>query len=91
MTHHQHMTPAEQIAAVLAAPVPVCPNCEHGMDPHGSDPGGICGVGDGGGSPCTCLLTPSAIHDLSRQGASIMTLTDLSPSQVASQEQEAAS
>ena len=31
----QHMTRDEQIKAVLSAPVPICPSCEHGMDPHG--------------------------------------------------------
>ena len=56
----QHMTRDEQIKAVLSAPVPICPSCEHGMDPHGLNPGDICGVSGG----CPCLLTPSAIHHL---------------------------
>ena len=51
------MTRDEQIAAVMAAPIPICPCCKHGMDPHGADPGGVCGVGG-----CECLLTPSTIH-----------------------------
>lgn len=55
----QHMTRDEQIKAVLSAPTPICPSCEHGMDPHGANPGDICGVGG-----CPCLLTPSAIHHL---------------------------
>ena len=56
----QHMTRDEQIKAVLSAPVPICPSCEHGMDPHGLNPGDICGVSGG----CPRLLTPSAIHHL---------------------------
>lgn len=56
------MTQDQEVAAVLSAPVPECPNCGHGMDPHGADPGGPCGV-----SGCKCLLTPSAIHYLLEQ------------------------
>ena len=55
----ERMPRAEQVEHVLDAPVPLCPNCSHGMDPHGSDPGGPCGVGG-----CVCVLTPSAIHHL---------------------------
>ena len=33
------MTRDEQIAAVMASPIPICPCCEHGMDPHGADLG----------------------------------------------------
>ena len=61
--HQQNMTRGEQIKAVLFAPVPICPNCGHGMDPHGVDPGGICGVGDTDSVRCPCLMTPSAIHN----------------------------
>jgi hypothetical protein len=53
------MTQDQEVAAVLAAPVPECPNCGHGMDPHGVNPGGPCRV-----SGCECLLTPSSIHYL---------------------------
>lgn len=65
--HQQNMTRDEQIQAVLSAPVPVCPNCGHGMDPHGFDPGGICGVGDEDSVRCPCLMTPSAIHNHERR------------------------
>ena len=34
----------------------VCPDCRHGIDPHGSDPGGPCGVGG-----CPCLMQPNGI------------------------------
>ena len=53
------MTQDQELAAILSSPIPKCPNCGHGMDPHGTDPGGPCGV-----SGCECLLTPSAIHYL---------------------------
>ena len=33
-----------------------CPDCGHGIDPHGSDPGGPCGVGG-----CPCLMQPNGI------------------------------
>lgn len=39
----------------------VCPDCGHGIDPHGTDPGGICGVGDEHANPCPCLMTPNGI------------------------------
>ena len=51
----------EVIEMVLSSPVCVCPNCGHGIDPHGTDPGGVCGVGDSKCNPCQCLLTPNAI------------------------------
>lgn len=42
--------------------VVVCPSCGHGIDPHGTDPGGICGVGMGSLSiPCPCLMSPNGI------------------------------
>ena len=53
------MTRDEQIAAVMASPIPICPCCDHGMDPHGAVPAGPCG---GGG--CECARAPSPIHGL---------------------------
>ncbi|MDJ0010134.1 hypothetical protein [Gordonia alkanivorans] len=38
-----------------------CPECGHGIDPHGTDPGGICGVGDEHGDQCGCLMSPNGI------------------------------
>jgi hypothetical protein len=38
-----------------------CPACNHGIDPHGTDPGGICGVGSRDGSVCGCLWSPNDI------------------------------
>jgi hypothetical protein len=38
-----------------------CPSCAHGIDPHGFDPGGPCGVGDEHGRPCRCFWTPNDI------------------------------
>ena len=38
-----------------------CPSCAHGIDPHGTDPGGKCGVGDGTGHLCECLWSPNDI------------------------------
>ena len=37
----------------------VCPDCGHGIDPHGSDPGGPCAVGG-----CPCLMQPNGIAHL---------------------------
>ena len=63
-------TKDQQIKAVLNAPVVHCPCCNHGIDPHGSDPGWICGVGG-----CTCLLTPGAIYEALRPDvASVMAI-----------------
>jgi len=42
-------------------PVVLCPACAHGIDPHGTDPGGWCGVGDAAGVPCLCLWSPNDI------------------------------
>lgn len=42
-------------------PTIVCPDCQHGIDPHGVDPGGWCGVGDEYGHACACLLSPNDI------------------------------
>ena len=38
-----------------------CPECGHGIDPHGTDPGGVCGVGDEHGAQCGCLMSPNGI------------------------------
>lgn len=38
-----------------------CPECGHGIDPHGFDPGGPCGVGDENRVPCPCVMQPSGI------------------------------
>lgn len=64
MAHIYRMTDAQVEEAVLSGSVPLCPNCQHGMDPHGVDPGGICGVDDENRQLCQCRLTPSAIHRL---------------------------
>lgn len=52
---------------VLAPPEPFsnnvvhCPTCDHGIDPHGTDPGGACGVGDVDRNPCQCMWQPNDI------------------------------
>lgn len=51
----------EDAARVFGAEVITCPDCGHGIDPHGTDPGGICGVGDEHANPCPCLMTPNGI------------------------------
>ena len=38
-----------------------CPECGHGIDPHGVDPGGPCGVGDAAGNLCQCFMSPNGI------------------------------
>jgi hypothetical protein len=38
-----------------------CPSCDHGIDPHGTDPGGACGVGDVDRNPCLCMWQPNDI------------------------------
>ena len=38
-----------------------CPDCGHGIDPHGVNPGGPCGVGDAQGNLCPCLMQPNGI------------------------------
>ena len=38
-----------------------CPECGHGIDPHGVDPGGRCGVGDENGTQCGCMMSPNGI------------------------------
>ena len=59
---HVYRIPNEKvIKMVLSSPIYICPNCDHGIDPHGIDPGSVCGVGDGNRNPCQCLLTPNAI------------------------------
>jgi hypothetical protein len=42
-------------------PTILCPSCGHGIDPHGADPGGTCGVGDEDANPCPCLWQPNDI------------------------------
>lgn len=42
----------------------LCPDCGHGIDPHGVDPGGRCGVGDQNRVPCPCLMQPNGIVEL---------------------------
>lgn len=51
---------------VFSLPVIRCPGCSHGIDPHGIDPGGECGVGDydewtGINTKCTCMWSPNDI------------------------------
>lgn len=43
-----------------------CPDCDHGIDPHGADPGGQCGVGG-----CKCLMQPNGIATLLIEAAEI--------------------
>jgi hypothetical protein len=38
-----------------------CPSCNHGIDPHGLDPGGPCGVGNENREPCPCMWQPNDI------------------------------
>jgi hypothetical protein len=45
----------------LTTPVVICPACTHGIDPHGTDPGGRCGVGNEQNQPCRCLWSPNDI------------------------------
>ena len=47
--------------AVFTVPLISCPSCGHGIDPHGVDPGGQCGVGDEDANPCPCLWSPNDI------------------------------
>lgn len=51
---------------VFSLPVILCPSCGHGIDPHGVDPGGYCGVGEwndelGINMTCTCQWQPNDI------------------------------
>lgn len=52
---------------VFTVPMVACPSCGHGIDPHGVDPGGPCGVGysleEGvrGIRTCQCLWSPNDI------------------------------
>lgn len=45
----------------LSTPVVRCPRCDHGIDPHGNDPGGRCGVGNERAVPCGCMWQPNDI------------------------------
>lgn len=51
---------------VFSLPVVRCPACTHGVDPHGTDPGGQCGVGEydeatGIDTRCPCMWSPNDI------------------------------
>ena len=46
---------------VFSLPIVECPSCGHGIDPHGIDPGGQCGVGDASARPCQCMWSPNDI------------------------------
>lgn len=39
----------------------ICAECGHGIDPHGCDPGGACGVVGADGNPCQCFRSPNDI------------------------------
>lgn len=58
-----HMKPLEP----FSLPVILCPACGHGIDPHGTDPGGMCGVGHQRtfhveeANPCPCFWSPNDI------------------------------
>lgn len=61
---------------IFSTPVLLCPSCAHGIDPHGVDPGGYCGVGeltedDGGliNVACKCLWSPNDIAYVREQEA----------------------
>lgn len=55
----------------FSLPIVVCPSCQHGIDPHGLEPGDYCGVGvlteDDSGEgrlinvACKCLWSPNDI------------------------------
>ncbi|WP_282775806.1 hypothetical protein [Nocardia sp. CC201C] len=56
-----------------AEPV-LCPECGHGIDPHGVDPGDHCAVSDGRGNYCRCMMSPNGIaHALLNQPATVIT------------------
>ena len=46
----------DDVSRAFGPEVLTCPDCGHGIDPHGVDPGGPCGVSD-----CPCLLQPNGI------------------------------
>jgi hypothetical protein len=43
--------------APFTVPIVLCPACDHGIDPHGLDPGGRCH----GRRSCQCLWSPNDI------------------------------
>jgi hypothetical protein len=52
--------------APFSLPLIMCPACGHGIDPHGTAPGGTCDVGtyvheDREVSLCACLWSPNDI------------------------------
>lgn len=49
------------IPPVFSVPVVRCPNCDHGINPHGINPGGKCGVGDEQRILCECMWSPNDI------------------------------
>jgi hypothetical protein len=49
------------VSTPFTADVVRCVYCGHGIDPHGVDPGGACGVGDESGRPCDCLWSPNDV------------------------------
>ena len=60
MITRENVTDADTTRAFGPEVLP-CPDCGHGIDPHGVDPGGPCGVGDEDANPCPCLLQPNGI------------------------------
>lgn len=51
---------------VFSLPVILCPSCGHGIDPHGLDPGGRCGVGSWDEATqtntlCFCMWSPNDV------------------------------
>jgi hypothetical protein len=56
-----HRLKAPDPARCFGTKVLSCPDCGHGIDPHGADPGGPCGVGDAQGNLCPCLMQPNGI------------------------------
>jgi hypothetical protein len=49
------------VPEVFSLPIVRCPSCDHGIDPHGTDPGGQCGVGNENRVPCPCRWSPNDI------------------------------
>ncbi|SDT83708.1 hypothetical protein [Gordonia westfalica] len=46
----------DELFRLTGRDVVLCPECGHGIDPHGTDPGGACGVGK-----CECMMSPNGI------------------------------
>ena len=68
---------------VQVMPVVTCPVCHHGIDPHGLEPGGFCGVGmydpDEGNQLCECLWSPNNIAAYRLQALEERLLVDAPP------------